>query len=345
MINKIKTKIKLSTVILLAICLLLVMILPGKMNDYSIRVINNALIFAIVSYGLSVMLGMGGQLSFGGLTFMGGGAFAVANLCSGRWGFWMDPVQAMLLSAAMMALLAFLLGLILLKLTGTYFTFSTIALVQVSYTFFVNYKPLFGGAGGITNIAQMKIFGIEFGNNYYTWFYFLVILVLIVAVIVERIRQTQLGRSLASIRDNDTAALTFGIDVYRTKVIAFTISGFLGGLAGACYALQMRFTGADMFTYERSTLFIIMTMVGGVNNSFGIVVGSLAITVLPELLRDVPGIDRYLQLSYGLLVIIMMVFMPMGFAGMGSAISKYIKRKFASKNSGNNSKEIKEATK
>lgn len=325
--QKKKVKVKISSIILFAICILSVVILPGQTNDYSMRIVNNALIFAIVSYGLSIMLGMGGQLTFGGLAFMGGGAFTAANLCSGRLGFWLDPVLAILVSCLFMGVVAFGLGLILLKLKDTYFTFSTIALVQVAYTFFVNYKPFFGGAGGISNIAEMKIFGIGFGNNYHYWFYFLVVVVAIVAFIVERIRQTQFGRSLASIRDNDTAALTLGVNVYRTKVIAFTIAGMFGGLAGACYALQMRFIGADMFTYERSTLFIIMAMVGGVSNSFGIIIGSLVITVLPELLRGVPGIDRYLQLFYGLLVIVLMVFMPMGLAGMGSAFSNWLKRK------------------
>jgi len=341
----IKNKIKLSTLLTLAICLLIVLILPTKMSSYTMRVVNNALIFGIVSYGLSIMLGMGGQISFAGLTFMGGGAFAAANLCSGRWGFWLDPVLAIFVSAVLMAILALVIGMIILKLNGSFFTFATIALVQVTYTFFVNYKPLFGGAGGITNIAQMKIFGIEFGNNYFTWFYFLAIVVAIVAFFVERVRQTELGRSLAFIRDNDTAALTFGINVYRTKVIAFTISGFLGGLGGALYALQMRFVGADMFTYERSTLFIIMTMVGGVNSSIGVLVGSLIITVLPELLRNVPGIDRYLQLSYGLLVIVMMVFMPMGIAGMFNALKKNIKIKVASRKTSKNLNEVKEASK
>ncbi|WRS27351.1 branched-chain amino acid ABC transporter permease [Oscillospiraceae bacterium MB08-C2-2] len=320
-----KAKVKISTILLFALCIAAVLFLPGQTNDYSMRVVNNALIFAIVSYGLSIMLGMGGQLTFGGLAFMGGGAFTAANLCSGRLGFWLDPVLAILISALLMGVMAFGLGLILLKLKDTYFTFSTIALVQVAYTFFVNYKPLFGGAGGISNIAEMKIFGVGFGNNYNLWFYFLVVVLAIVAFVVERIRQTQLGRSLASIRDNDTAALTLGVNVYRTKVLAFAIAGIFAGLAGACYALQMRFIGADMFTYERSTLFIIMAMVGGVNNSFGIIIGSLVITVLPEVLRGVPGIDRYLQLSYGLLVIVLMVFMPMGLAGMASALSKRFK--------------------
>jgi branched-chain amino acid transport system permease protein len=144
-------------------------------------------------------------------------------------------------------------------------------------------------------------------------------------MLVERIRSKQLGRSLASVRDNETAALTLGVNVYKTKTIAFTIAGVLGALAGGMYALNIGFISSDMFNFERSTLLIIITMIGGVNNSFGIVLGSILINVIPEAMRDFELVSKLLQLIYGILVIIMMVFMPMGIAGMFETLYKKLK--------------------
>lgn len=316
-------KIKPSIIFIIISVAAMIIIIPQILTGYPLMVVNTGLMFSIVSFSLSLLLGMGGQLSFAGLTFMGIGAYFVGNMCSGRLGFWLNPQVSVLLGTIVSGAIAFLLGLLLFKLKGTYFTFATIALVQVSFSFFQNYEPAFGGPGGISNIAPLQIGKITF-TNALTWFYFLSIVLIIVSIVVERIRQTKLGRSLASIRDNETAALTLGVNVYMTKVIAFTIAGMLAAIAGGFYALHNRFIGSDMFTFERSTLFIIMAMVGGVNSSIGVVIGSMLITVLPELLRSM---ERYLQFFYGFLVIIFMVFMPMGLAGLFSNTFAWIKSK------------------
>lgn len=326
--NRIKFNIKPVTILLLLLCGIAVVMLPKSLTGYSLMVVNTGLMFIIVSFGLSLMLGMGGLLSFAGVAFMGGGAYFAANLSSGRLGFYLDTTVIILLAPIVLGVIAYLLGSILLKLKGTYFTFATIALVQVAFSFYQNYVPFFGGPAGISNISKLTIGSIRF-DKAVEWFYLLVICVALVAFIIERIRRTQLGRSLAAIRDNDTAALTLGVNVYKTKVIAFTIAGMLAAFAGALYALHSGFIGSDMFTFERSTVFIIMAMVGGVNNTFGIIVGSLLITVLPEVMR---GLQRYLQLIYGLAVIVMMVLMPMGLAGMGEAAMKWLKNKLKRKN-------------
>ena len=154
------------------------------------------------------------------------------------------------------------------------------------------------------------------------------VFVAIVAFIVERIRRSKLGRSLASIRDNDVAAMTLGVNVYKTKVIAFTIACTLAALAGALYAMHSNYVSADMFTYERSTSYIIMAMLGGVNNTFGVFFGSLLVTMLPEWLREIQG---YLQLCYGIGIILLMVFMPDGLAGLFKMLFAKLEKKLLGK--------------
>jgi len=313
--------------VLIAVSIVAMVTVPRTLSNYSLMVVNVGLIYSIASFGLSIMLGMGGQVSFAGLTFMGVGCYFVGNLCSGRLGASMGPLPAILLGMVVAGAAAFLIGSILVKLKGTYFTFATIALVQVVWSLYQNYAPLFGGAGGISGIAKLTIGPIRFDKPY-KWFYLLVVVVVLVCLFVERIRSTSLGRSLAAVRDNNTAALTMGVDTYRTKVIAFVLAGMLAGLSGGLYALNNGFISSDMFNYERSTLVLIITMIGGVNNAFGIILGSLLINVLPELLRDFEFIATYLQLIYGLTVIVMMIFMPMGIAGLVGDAAKWAVRRF-----------------
>lgn len=321
--RKMTTKIKPSTLLIFLAAAIFVIVVPQISEGYSMMIVNLGLIYAIATYGISVMLGMGGQLSFATVAFMGVGAYITANLSSGRQGFTMNTALSLLIVIAGSAILSFIFGLILFRLKGTYFTFATIGLVQVAWSFYLSYKPLFGGPDGISNISTLNIFGYS-PKDYNEWFYVLAVIVLIVALLVEKIRRTQLGRSLAAIRDNEIAAMTLGIHVYMTKVIAFTVAGVLAAVAGSLYAMHSQFVSSDMFTFERATTYIIMAMLGGVNNTAGIFVGSVLVTMLPEWLR---GMQQYLQLIYGIGVILLMIFMPMGLAGMASGIGKRIRRK------------------
>lgn len=316
-----KRKIRPGYIAIVIMLTLFVTIVPRVLSGYPMNIVNIALMFAIVAYGISVMLGMGGQLTFAAVSFMGGGAYFIANMCTDRFGINMPTSLALLLTPIVFAGVAFVIGLLLLKLKGTYFTFSTIALVQVSYAFYNNYKPLFGGADGISAIPTLTLFGYKF-TSYNTWFYVLITCVVIVALIVERIRTTQLGRSLAAIRDNETAALTMGVNTYMTKVIAFTIAGSLAAFGGALWCMHGRFVGADMFNYINATQFIIMAMLGGVNNTVGIFAGAILVKVLPEILRS---LRAYMQLIWGVLIIFLMVFMPTGLAGLYEKIRAKIK--------------------
>ncbi len=292
--------------------LLFILIVPGFTNDYSMQVLNVSLIMAILSFGLSILLGMGGMLTFAGTAFMGLGAYIVANLATGRLGYILNTSESLMIAMIVCALVSFLIGLILLRLKGTFFTFATIALVQVSWSIYMNYKPFTGGPDGISRIPALAVFGFS-PNGYKEWFYLLAVIVLVCIVIVERIRSTKLGRSLAAVRDNEIAAQCLGVNIYRTKVIAFTIAGALSALAGGLFAMHGGFISADNFTFDMATTYIIIVMLGGVNDTFGVLVGALLVNMLPEWLRP---LARYIRLIYGIGVILLMVFMPMGLAGL-----------------------------
>ena len=199
-----------------------------------------------------------------------------------------------------------------------FFTFATIAFTQVAYSFFSQYRPLFGGPDGIMGISELQAGNFVFDSPE-KWFYLMVALVVIAALLVERVRKTKFGRSLACIRDNSTAALTLGVNTYMTSVYAFTWQAAISALAGGLYALVSGYVGADMFSYNRATLVVIMVMLGGINSTIGCIAGAFVVNVLPELLRSA---NQYLNLSFGLLVILFMIFMPDGIAGAIKMLGK-----------------------
>lgn len=318
-----KSQIKLSTMITLLIAVLFLITMPRINKDYKMLCLNLTLIYALCALSISIMLGMGGQMTFSAVAMMGVGGYFAANLCSGRLGFSLPTFPVLLLAPIFSAAVALIFGLILLRLRGTYFTFSTIGLVQVAWSFYSMYKPLFGGYDGISGVPKLSIFGYT-PSNYNEWFYVLAAFLVIVALLVERIRKTKLGRSLAAIRDNEVAAKTLGINVYITKVIAFTIAGSICGLAGALYAMHTRYISADMFTFKVGVQYIIMAMLGGVNNTIGCIVGAILVGMLPEWLRIAEG---YVNLLYGVGIILLMVFMPMGLSGVVTSIIKSLKKR------------------
>lgn len=302
---------------------IVVAIVYAKSGNYSLFALNQTLIFSFCTMGIYIMLGLGGMMTFASVSFFGLGAYIVANLTTGRLGITVGTLPALFLAPILTALVAALIGIPLLRLKGTYFTFATIGFVQVAYCFFNNYAPLFGGYNGIAGVPSLNLFGLEIKNNR-SWLLVLVVCVLLAVLIADRIRKSRLGRSLAAIRDNDTAAQTLGIDVYRTKIYAFTISAAFCAFGGGLYAMCTRFVGADCFTYQVGITYIIMAMLGGVNSALGCVFGSVLVGMLPEWLRV---LEQYMQLIYGGGVIILMIFMPMGLNGLRELLYKKYKHR------------------
>ena len=311
-----KTKLKHIKTVLLLVGLVLFMILTPLVSDtYAMTVVNSGLIYFLATLGISLLLGMGGQMSLAAISFMGLGAF-FSGVLSKNLGW--TPAVTILLSIIGVSVIAFLLGLVLFRLSGAYFTFATIGLVQIFSCIFTNFKPLSGAMDGMSGIPPLQLFGMTF-DTLTEWFYLLCACGVLIAAIVERIRRTKLGRSLASVRDDEVAAQTLGVNVYMTKVIAMTIASAFAAFAGALLAHHNGAASYSLFTFTTGTRFIIMVMLGGVSSTIGTFVGTMLITVLPEYMRF---LQEYLNIIYGAIVVLLMVFMPMGLAGLANHLWK-----------------------
>lgn len=296
-------------------------LVPKVTGAYTITVLNGALIYYIANLGCALMLGQCGLVSFASVAFMGVGGY-VSALLSLRLGF--APFPAMLCAMLVTMFVAWLLGLALMRLNGTFFTFSTIALVQISYTIFNGWKEVTGGPNGIAQVPPFEIFGWK-AQNYYHNYYILVVICVIAALIAIRLKKTNMGRAMSSVRDDPLAAKCLGINVYRTKVNAFVISAAFAGFAGAALVHNSHYVVSTYFTFDAATTYIIQVMVGGVYNVLGVFFGTVLITMLPEWLRP---LQEYIRLIYGVGVILLMIFMPMGLWGAMSNVVKRYKKKF-----------------
>ncbi len=296
-------------------------IIPMVTNNYSMGVMNLVMLHFIAALGVTMMLGMGGQVTFATVAFLGAGSYTTAILSKN---FGIPSVLSVILAVLFCMIAAFIIGKVLFRLNGTYFTFATIGFAQIMNNVYLNWKPVTGGPDGITGIPKLNLLFFTPTKPIH-WFYVLVVLSAICLMLVEHVRQTSLGRSLGAVRDNEIAAHSLGVDVYNTKVNAFVIAGALAGFAGALLAHHNSAISAYLYTYDLTVNYIVIVMLGGINSTIGTFIGSLLVTMLPEWLRP---LQTYMRLIYGVFVIRLMIFMPMGLAGMWDILHTKIKNMF-----------------
>ena len=284
-------------------------------GTYMLTVYNTVLVYFIAALGMSVMFGMGGSMMFCSVAMMGVGAFVAAKLCTS---YGVPSLLGLLIGVLTTGLFSLLIGLPLLRLNNTFFTFATLGLVQIMNNIFKNFVPLSNGPDGISKIPKLSFLG-NVVENKQQWFVLLMVIGILCGLLVERIRKSGMGRALMSVRDNELMAQTMGTNIYTTRVIAFTVAGLLAGLAGTLLAFHNEYISYSLFTYNQSVNLVIMVMLGGINSTIGTFCGALLITLLPEWLRP---LKSYLKIIYGVMLILLMTFMPTGVAGFVQSMKK-----------------------
>ncbi|MCI9486813.1 MAG: branched-chain amino acid ABC transporter permease [Lachnospiraceae bacterium] len=302
--------------------------LPFVTSSYMLRVLNIAMITYLCVLSVYVLLGMCGQNSFAQAGLWGVGAYITANATL-RLGF--GSIPAMLAAIAGTALFAFVLGFAFFRLRQYYFTFASIGLMTILNGLFMNWTPVTGGALGISDIPPFRIFGFT-ADGEIAKFFVIFIVCLLVNVVIRVLFHSPLGRSFMAIRDNELAADCLGVNSLLAKSTAFAISGALCGAAGALYAFLSGYLSYQTFTYQQSTMYLIMIMLGGTISPVGAIIGTLCISLLQEWVRP---LQNYMQFIYGIGIMILMVVQPEGILGGGKTLyEKYIKPKKRSSEAG-----------
>lgn len=284
-------------------------------SAYWLFVIINAIMFIIACLGLNLQLGSTGMMNLAGAAFMAFGAYTAGLLAlNAGWPSW----ATLLAGAVVTGLFSIILFIPVLKTKGHYLALVTIAF-QFMVVILVENVEFTGGPQGLKNIPFLTFFGYSFNDainlgfitlhKYSNYYYLVLALAAIVAIVCQRIYKSWVGVTAATIRDDEVAARTNGVRVNFWKLVIFVLGNCFIGLAGAFFAHLIGFISPPNFVFDRSLVMVSIVILGGMDNVFGIILGSILLVTLPEKLRV---IQEYRFLIYGLLLIIMLIFKPKG---------------------------------
>jgi branched-chain amino acid transport system permease protein len=243
----------------------LVFLLPAARGNVEVHIYTTAVIYAIIGLSLNVLLGYTGQISLGHQAFVGIGAFTSAYMVTVHRQPFVAAVGMAMVVGAVQALV---LGAVSLRITGLYFALVTLAYGTMAEESLFNIQRLTGGSAGQPAPKPM-------------WFttdlryYYLCIAFLAAVIWVDwRLMKTKGGRALSAVRENPRVAATFGTDVKVYTLMAFVVAGVFAGLGGALLAHNDTFVVRDLFNFQLALVFVIMTVIGGLRNRAGVVIGS-----------------------------------------------------------------------
>lgn len=255
--------------------LLLALASPWLVADVYVTIVARAAVFGIVALSMNVIVGYTGQVSLGHAAFLGVGAFAsgyALTELSMPWG------AAAVVAGLTGALAALVLGAAALRISGLYLALVTIAYGLFAQETLFNIRSLTGGGAG-QRAPRPDLFASDAG------FALLCILCLLAALVLDwRLVSSKTGRAIQALRDDERVAASWGIAVTRYKIAAFTISGALAGVAGALFASIQGIVSKEDFGQSLSLTFLLMTVVGGAGNRWGVVQGGILFAILPTLI-------------------------------------------------------------
>ena len=279
----------------------------AKTDGYIANIMMQAATYAIAVFGLSIVLGLCGQINLAQAAFFALGAYTVAlGTVDYHLPFWLCLVGGMALALAAGAAL----GLSTLRLGGHYLAMVTISFQQILTVVLINATGFTHGPDGVSSIPRPT--GFTSGQA------FLALVVAILAIsgyLVWRLVDTRLGRAMRAVRDNELAAGANGIDIFRTKLIAFALAALLAGLGGGLFAGGFSYISPDQFAFADSIVLLTMALLGGASSPIGAAIGTGFLILIPEWLRFLKSVPGLYLAVYGLAVILIVIFMPDGIWG------------------------------
>ena len=263
-----------------------------------VRITNLAILFVFLSLGLNIVVGFAGLLDLGYVAFYAVGAYVYALLASPHFGIhW--PFWAILpIGAAVAALFGVLIGAPTLKLRGDYLAIVTLGFGEIVRIFLNNLSQpvnITNGPQGIARIDPFRLGGIDFSKSDsflglafsgpIKYYYLLVVVLLAVIFINVRLQNSRIGRAWEAIREDEIAARAMGIDTTRLKLLAFAMGATFGGVAGGMFSAIQGFVSPESFVLVESIMVVSMVVLGGMGNIWGVILGAVLLSFVPEILR------------------------------------------------------------
>ena len=279
------------------------------LGDYHNDVYRKMLLWIALALSYNFLFGICGQVAFSHFAFYGIGAYAVVILL---FQVGLPLPFAILGSVVLCVLIALAVAIPSTRLDGFYLALATLALAQLFIVILNEGGTLTGGTGGLMNYELPSLFGMSLAGRWYTAV--IVLVVLGTAALLRRLDRSWFGRACRAVRDNPEAAAAMGVDVTRTKVIAFTVTSALAGVAGMAYAFVDNTVNPPIFGLENAFLLLFMVIVGGSGRHAGAVIGAILLFLLPFILS--PLIGHHHALVFGVLMVAVMLLEPRGLIGL-----------------------------
>lgn len=282
--------------------------LPMWVDSYMLYIANVALSYVIVAAGLNILLGFSGQFAFANAAFMGIGAYATA-LLTGSFGI--PYLVALPLAGCTAAILGLATSFPAMRMRSVYLAMVSLAFAELVQWVLIHWKSVTAGTDGLS-VPIMRNPALSLTDDQTAYMIILPVVVLCMLVI-RRLLYSKLGRAFVAIRENEIVARCNGIDVSHYKMLAFALSAFFAGIGGSLYALAIRFIVPDGFGMLQLVLHFSIVVIGGLGSLLGSTIGAIALTVMPEVLR---GLQALQEIIYGVLLVVFVIFMPSGIAGI-----------------------------
>lgn len=335
---------KSNTILVWSILFLIFLaILPWLIKKYhlfglSIYIVNLITVHAMVAVGLNILVGYTGQISMGHAGFFAIGAFTSVILVL-RWSF--PLLIALPIAGFISSVFGFILGLPALRLKGPYLAIATLGF-GMAVTTTIKHLEFFGGRMGL-QAPKLELFGTPMKDIH---FYYVIMIIAVIMVIgAVKLIKTRVGRAFIAIRDSDIAAEAMGVNLTYYKTLAFAVSAFYTGVAGGLFAFILGFINPESFHLIMSIMFLAMVVVGGLGSIMGSICGAILMTYLDiklQAIQDIAiigpalvtfsqkymsmaGISNIAVIVFGLIMITIVLFEPLGIFGFWIRTKRYWK--------------------
>jgi len=324
--------------VLVAAALLALPFALAQVGTAWVRITNLALLFALLALGLNIVVGFAGLLDLGYIAFYGVGAYVWAMLASPHFNIHLPFWVILPIGALAACIFGVLLGAPTLKLRGDYLAIVTLGFGEIVRIFLNNLsRPvnITNGPQGISRIDPVRIGELDFSTTSKVaglafsgpikYYYLLLVFLVVVLVVNMRLQDSRIGRAWQAIREDEIAARAMGINTTSVKLLAFAMGASFGGIAGGMFASMQSFISPESFILVESVMVLAMVVLGGMGNIWGVVLGAVLLTFVPEILRYTveplqkaafgrmiiePEVIR--MLLFGLALVLMMLFRPSG---------------------------------
>jgi branched-chain amino acid transport system permease protein len=323
---------------LVGIALALLPFALAQVGTTWVRITNYAILYVLLALGLNIVVGFAGLLDLGYIAFYAVGAYTYALLASPQFNVHLPFWVVLPIGAAVAAFFGVLLGAPTLKLRGDYLAIVTLGFGEIIRIFLNNLsRPvnITNGPQGIARIDPFTLDGFSFGtyqsflglewSGPIKYYYLLLLVALGIIVVNVRLQNSRVGRAWEAIREDEIAARAMGIDTRNLKLLAFAMGASFGGVAGGMFSAIQGFISPESFVLVESIMVVCMVVLGGMGNIWGVILGALLLSFVPEILRWTvtplqeaifgrmviePEVIR--MLLFGLALVLVMLFRPAG---------------------------------